>query len=503
MSHGPSADLMFSSHRKDAVPGTTRSPGGDDLTKVLDRIEQLEFAVAEAVVLFEARDGVHLPDPSQALADLTVRIDTLAGRLAGLAAVSERAMPPKEQIDRMATRLDALSSTRADELSMMEARFSGLEAALDTRLAPVEAVLQTMATQLQDLQKTAAEQADAAAIDRADLKDGQARMAKQVAELVNMQAPPGEMAAATAQVAHLSDRFTTLEKVLGDMPGAGALSDLRIEVGAALQRAHHSEAARFDEMVVLIDTLSSEVKAALDLGPDMAQFSDLLMARMDRLDTAADLRQRELTRTLSEAETSAVQPDTISPIRDMFTRLMVALQGMHQSRETAEAALQTALNGIGGDIRALPDRLEAGDSARARNLVREMADMLGHQSPPHLKAKASAAEDDTNHMDSALPAPPSDMSEWMQRQDAFQAALSELLGSLVEQGGRHADHAATVEEIKTLIAAGHFTARKQVETLEDRLCGRLNGLAETLNAAASLAGPDISMLHAVPRSSSA
>ena len=83
MQNAQSAEMVFTSNRADpAEPpnGMTRLRAQPDMAdgafeKIIDRIEQLEFALAEAVLRTDDSDG---PDMGPALEALTSRIDSIS-----------------------------------------------------------------------------------------------------------------------------------------------------------------------------------------------------------------------------------------------------------------------------------------------------------------------------------------------------------------------------------------------------------------------------------------
>lgn len=503
MSNAQSAELIFSSNRAEAgatpvAAAPTPLPQATDqlsLQRILDRIEQLEFALAEAVLHFEAQ-GSQIAAQPDALQALSHQVQELS-RQASVARPAEDPGALRDIVDR----LDAAAAARADETAMIAARLSVLEAAADGRATPVETALQRMATQIQKLTDSATARARAEA-------DAAARHLEAEKALTDRHA---------AHIAQLVDRFTRVEAALKTLPDQTVMDSLRHEIGGEIEKGRQPMLTRLDAVTGMLATLSNDAKAARDNAPDLSTMAEPLMARIDRLDTAAEQRQRELTRELTDLHARPLSASDLTGVRESFARLMVSMQAMHQTRESADEEILSNINALSGDVLAISDRVSAhlGDGAeKLAERLEAFATRVEAASPADVGAVETALAQVTEAL-AERPAPTLDaetlrdafsqqmqaVETWMQRQDLLQSTMSDLLATLVERGAGADETVDFVETLRTVIAAGQFSARKQIEEVEARLsaqvCGLVGSLGEDVEPAEELCLDDRRVLDAL------
>ena len=572
MQNAQSAEMVFTSNRAEpAEPlnGTPRLRAQPDgaFEKIMDRIEQLEFALAEAVL----RTDEQTPVTSAPLEALASRLDAISKQLAG-----STSSESDGDLSRIVDRLDAAAAARADEMAAISARITALE---ETRFAPIESALQALATNQQtaiaevlarlegaadtQLRAQVDRMADGLATLEAKLAARLSKIGETVETFANRPTPPPditplrEMTARhmvaqktiadrhASQIAKLIERFSSVEAEVQALPDQTALDALR----AAIDAGQTPIVSRFDELTEMVNTVSADVKRWQDT--NLSDLTEPLMARMDRLDTSAEQRQRDVNRELAELAARPQPVNDLTPVRESFARLMVALQAMHQSREAFDAETAKKIDVMMDGLQALPDRFEATSEHRHRDLVREITTLAERPLPaPDLTpvretmsrfmVSVQALEDARANSEAELaarfgllseriegmqtgsdpdalskllepmaeaiqaisdrPAPALDtsavrsafsqqmvaISTWMQRQDVLQLAMSDLLETLVERNSAKGQDADVVETVKTIVAAGQFSARKQAEEAEQRLSTQL----KELNRNFAGAGPD-------------
>ena len=569
MQNAQSAEMVFTSNRADpAEPpnAMTRLRAQPDVSdgafeKIIDRIEQLEFALAEAVLRTDEQDG---PDMGPTLEALTSRLDSISRQLSHT--------DPVGDLSRIADRLDAAAAARADEMAAIAARISALE---EKRFAPIEAALQDLAANQQTaiaeilarLESSAETQlraqvdrmADGLATLEAKLAARLSKIGENVESFANRPPPQPditplrEMTARhmvaqktiadrhALQIAKLIERFSSVEAEVKALPDQSVLDEIRtaIDAGKAPMIKH------FDDLTEMVRNVSTDVKQWHDT--NLSDLTEPLMARMDRLDTTAEQRQRDINRELTEIAARPQPVNDLTPIRESFARLMTALQAMHQSRETVDAETAKKLDIMLDGLQVLPDRLEAGSEQRQRDLVREIVTlaerplpapdltpvretmsrfMVAVQSLEDARANSEAelaarfgllterieglqTGSDPDALSKLLepiaeavqtvanrPPPVLDtsavrgafsqqmvaLSTWMQRQDVLQLAMSDLLETLVERNNAAGPDADVIEAVKTIVAAGQYSARKQAEETEKRLASQLKDLGRCIGA---------------------
>ena len=490
---------------------------------------------------------------------------------------------PVGDLSRIADRLDAAAAARADEMAAITARISALE---ETRFAPIETALQDLAanqqTAIAEILARLESSADTkvrAQVDR--IADGLATLeAKLSARLSDIGAnfetfanrpppqpditPLREMTARhmvaqktiadrhAAQIAKLIERFSNVEAEVQALPDQSVLDEIRtaIDAGKAPMLKH------FNDLTDMVRSVSTDVKQWHDT--NLSDLTEPLMARMDRLDTTAEQRQRDISRELTEIAARPQPVYDLTPIRESFARLMTALQAMHQSRETVDAETAKKLDVMMDGLQVLPDRLEAGSEQRQRDLVREIVTlaerplpapdltpvretmsrfMVAVQSLEDARANSEAelaarfgllterieglqTGSDPDALSKLLepiaeavqtvanrPPPVLDtsavrgafsqqmvaLSTWMQRQDVLQLAMSDLLETLVERSNAAGPDVDVIEAVKTIVAAGQYSARKQAEETEERLASQLKNLSRCIGAEPN--SPQGAVLH--------
>jgi len=506
MSNAQSAEMVFSTNRAEMPVSsaqttrvtraarldlaTSHGPGQDEFQAILDRIEQLEFALAEAVLRSDVETQ---PDLGPALGDIATRVDAMARTLDDLAA---RAKPENhgnvgEVLDRIADRLDAAAASRADDTAMLAARLTAIEAGAETRFAPIEAAVTTLASQVQETMQGFSSElerlATSAAEDRSEIKTMQASLRDQIAalpqpvdvtddlerlagqiaslpqptdisdELATIEkkiarldldavthaigktdaalkdqvdalnerlstmeatlsarvahmseaaqtlanrpvpapdiAPLREMTARhmvaqksiadrhAAQIAQLADRFAKVEAGVQALPDRTTLAGLKTDIGGALEKGRQPLVTRMDALTGMLATLANDVKLSHEMAPDLSLITEPLMARMDRLDTTAEQRQRELAREVEEIGARPQPVTDLTPMRESFARLMVALQSMQQNREGAEAEMADQIKALTERLQGLPDRMEASADQRQRDMIREVEALAARPIP--------------------------------------------------------------------------------------------------------------------------
>ena len=582
MQNAQSAEMVFTSNRAEPAEqpnGTPRLRVHPELSngafeKILDRIEQLEFALAEAVL----RSDEPGPDMTAALDSLTSRLDALSKGMTS------------DDMGRIVDRLDAAAAARADEMAAVSARIAALE---ETRFAPIEAALQSLAANQKDaiaeiltrlegaadaqLRAQVDRMADGLATLEAKLAARLSQIGETVETFANRPTPPPditplrEMTARhmvaqktiadrhASQIAKLIERFSSVESELKALPDQSAMEGLR----AAIEAGQAPIVGRFDELTELVKVVSADVKQWQD--SNLADLTEPLMARMDRLDTTAEQRQRDLSRELADLAARPQPVNDLTPVRESFARLMVALQAMHQSREASDAENAKKIEVMMDGLQALPDRLEAASEHRHRDLVRDITalaerplpapdlspvretmsrfmvalqsledaranseaeltarfglliehieglqtgsepDVLSKLLEPIAEAVQSIADRpapvlDTSAVRSAFSQQMVAISTWMQRQDVLQLAMSDLLETLVERNSAAGQDPDVIETVKTIVAAGQFSARKQAEEAEQRLAAQLKELSRSVVGAepeTALTGDDQRLIGAL------
>ncbi|MEM9319523.1 MAG: hypothetical protein AAGA70_11035 [Pseudomonadota bacterium] len=397
------------------------------------------------------------------IADLAVPPD-VSGDIAALATqLAELALPPdlSAEMTALAAQIAALPEPvdPADDIG-----------ALSVRLAELETHLLAESRRLAEAAETAANRP----LPVPDMRP-QREATERHTQAIKSIAERNE-----ALVSDVTNRLGTLETALRALPGHDAIGGLNDRLGTGLDGLRQPLVARMDALAGMMTSFVNEAKAAHEEATDWSRITDPMMSRLDRLDTAADARQREL---LEDIETLAERPipaPDLTPLRDALSRFMVALQGMQQSRSDGDAAIEAKIDTLVTQMQTAPRPAGPEDIAR---LAAEFA-------PLHAALEATGEGIKTL---SARPAPSVDpatiraafahqmssVNAWMKRQETLQSAISELLENLVSRDGQ--DKTDELEEsLRTLIAASQFTARKQVEAVEARLSGQLGALAEAL-----------------------
>ena len=416
MSNAQSAEMVFSSNRADlgapvtpstlvsrsnrldlAQPKSTQS----DFEKILDRMEQLEFALAEALI--RADEPVEGPETSVVLNDLSGRIDALSRSVSDLA--SRQRSPEAggadlaEQLGRIADRLDAAAASRADETAMIAARLTALEAGAETRFAPIEAALQALSIQLKEETsqdgKAALSQIQAAQTQLLSRLDALPEGAKQLAAKVDALQQSADMRPEIAAMAVKLAELPTTEELAQLLSGIGRAENhlksqtdimadglATVEAKLAAQIAHVAEA---------VDTVANRPTPA----PDIAPLREMTARHMVAQKTIADRHAAQIAQ-LSERFAKVEDEIKALPDREAVDGIETALNGALESNKQPLVSRLDALTGmvttLANDVKlaqdsaldlsqlaepllARMDRLDATAEQRQRELNRDVAEI--------------------------------------------------------------------------------------------------------------------------------
>lgn len=244
---------------------------------------------------------------------------------------------------------------------------------------------------------------------------------------------------AEAQFARIADRLDAIERQANARfgPIEAALHALAQDLtqGAptlADRTRNDRQAAQIAQLLDRFTHLEASISSKGGAeGPDAASVLQPIMARLDGLDASVDQRQQELAQNLQ-----SLTAQDFSSLRESYARLMIAVQAVNQSHEATGRDVQEVLGKLSSDMTSVSEKLTS-----------------------------------LNDQIAAVDATPLDQLEafgtWMERQEVLQSAMSDLLGTLVDRDGSH-DQKEIIEMVKTLIAAGQYSARKQIEGFETR-----------------------------------
>ncbi|MEM1273956.1 MAG: hypothetical protein AAGF88_09065 [Pseudomonadota bacterium] len=461
---------------------------------------RLADQLAEVFRAFEKADAAHaahvapLAETLHAVrAQLTGKIDPLADHLkevsTQLNATDEAVAKAQAELSE---RIAALPEPRdySEKIAALSAQIADLPAPHDTsaELAGLAEHLSQLEGKIIGEARRLADAAEAAAnrpLPIPDTRPQREAMARYTVALKTI---------ADRHEAHLSDvidRLGAVEAALRAVPGDGAIAELGSGLHAGIDAMRQPLVTRMDALAGMLTSLVNDFKLARAEASDFSRVTDPMLSRLDRLDTLADNRQRELMQDIESLVARPIPTLDLTPVRESLARFMVAMQGMQQNRSDAETELLAKFDAIAAQLDAQPSAATPDDvAALAATLTPLQGQLEDLEKGISTLTARPAPSLDLSPVRSALSQQMVAMTTWMKRQDTLQSAISELLESLLARSGDAPDIDAVIETLKTLISASQFTSRKHVETVETRIAEKIATLAEAMGQVAEATTDD-------------
>lgn len=404
----------------------------DGVRLVLDRIEHLEDALAEAVLRSDDPDGEGASTPLTPQLDAVVdRMDALQVMLADIQAQTQAQTRPQTE-----------AQTQALAPEGMDSRFDAMEAALADRLGPVEAALLSLSEMYQ---------ASSARLET---------LFDQLAPMMAAQSPPVGDDMTEKLDLLLARTETILDRPVPE-PDLAPLHDTAARTMISQKSMSDRHSAQLAQVLERLTMLETHLAPGLGDGgvtPATAEVAtamrDAILARIAELEAAMADRQTAISQALGARGAES----GLSGLGDGSSRLMVALQALHQSQETTGSELRQTLFKLSHDVDALARNLNSDAEARQAVMLQELS-AIGEQ---------VAAGPNGENLRAALARELDILNGWISRQEGLHAKLTELLDAAEAQGAG--------QVLETMLEATHQSFRDQLDAMETRLSVQMTAL---------------------------